>query len=149
MSEIIQVFGIDWKLLLIQAFNFSVLLLALWYFLYKPVIKMLDKRQKIIEKGVVNAEKSEKRLVEIEDERDEIISKATTVGNKIISDAKNRGDEKASEIISDANIRSESILADATARGKEAKERALRESKEEIAKTAILAAEKVLKEKLK
>lgn len=148
MNEILGVFGINWKLLLVQAFNFGVLVLALWYFLYRPVIAMLEKRRKVVEKGVKDAEKSEKRLEEIEGERDDIIAEATTEGSKIVGDAKERGDEKASEIVGDANARAEHILTDANARAEEAKEKAMRESKDEIAGAAILAAEKVLRDKL-
>ncbi len=149
MNEILGVFGINWKLLLVQAFNFGVLLLALWYFLYRPVIVMLENRRQTIEKGVKDAERAEERLTEIDSERDEIITKATTEGSKIVGDAKVRGDEKASEIVGEANTRADSILSDAAARAQEAKERALRESKDEIASVAILAAEKVLRSKEK
>lgn len=147
MSEIFAAFGINWKLLLIQAFNFGLLLLALWYFLYRPLLSMMEERQEKIEKGIKDAEQSEKRLAEIESEKDEIIAKATTKGGNIVSDAKSRGEEKAGEIVTDANARAEAIVNDANARAEEAKEQAMRESKDEIAKTAILAAEKILKEK--
>jgi len=69
MEEIAKVFGLDWKLLIIQAVNFGVLLLVLWYFLYKPVLKMLDERRGKIQKGVEDAENAEIRLTEIEGER--------------------------------------------------------------------------------
>ena len=148
MSEIFAAFGINWELLLIQSFNFGLLLLVLWYFLYRPLLSMMEARQAKIEQGIKDAEQSQKRLEEIEGERDEIVSKATTEGSKIVNDAKGRGNEKAAEIVTEANARSEAIISDANARANEAKERAMRESKDEITKTAILAAEKVLKEKL-
>ncbi len=145
MGEVFAAFGINWKLLLAQSFNFGLLLLALWYFLYRPVIAILEKRRKTIEKGVSDAEKAKKRLTEIDGEREDILAKATNDGNKIVGDAKERAEEKKAEILTEADKRAESLLTDAQARAREAKERALRESKEEIAKTAILAAEKIMR----
>ena len=38
MNELFAAFGIDWKLLLAQGVNFGIVLVALWYFLYRPVM---------------------------------------------------------------------------------------------------------------
>ena len=62
MSEIIGVFGINGKLLVIQVFNFGILVLILWHFLYKPVVAMLEKREKVIAGGVRDAETAKKNL---------------------------------------------------------------------------------------
>jgi len=147
MEEIVRVFGLDWKLLIIQAVNFGVLLLALWYFLYKPIITMLDARREKIEAGVKSAEASQERLKEIEGERDGVLKKATLSAEELLSASKDRAQEQASRIVGDANSRADSILEGANKRADEAKEQALRESKEEIGRAAILAAEKILKEK--
>ena len=42
MGQVLAAFGIDWRLLLINSINFGLLLLALWYFLYGPLMKMLE-----------------------------------------------------------------------------------------------------------
>jgi F0F1-type ATP synthase membrane subunit b/b' len=52
MGDLFAAFGINWKLLVIQAVNFGVLLLALWYFLYTPVLTMIDERKKIASKVI-------------------------------------------------------------------------------------------------
>lgn len=39
MDQLIQAFGIDAKLITVQIINFGILLAALTYFLYKPVLK--------------------------------------------------------------------------------------------------------------
>ena len=52
MEEIIHAFGIDWRLIVIQMFNFAVLAGALWYFLYTPVLTILSDREAKLKKGV-------------------------------------------------------------------------------------------------
>lgn len=146
MEEIVRVFGLNWKLLIIQAVNFGVLLLALWYFLYRPVLKMLDARREKIEEGVKSAEKSQERLREIEGERDTVLKDATKSAEELLGSSKERAQEQASQIVNDANTRADSILVSAEQRAQEAKEQALRESKEEIGRAAVLAAERILKD---
>ena len=45
MQEILTAFGIDWRLIVIQVFNFAMLAYVLWYFLYTPVLKLLAERE--------------------------------------------------------------------------------------------------------
>ena len=45
MQQLFAAFGINWKLLLIQGINFSVLLAILSYFLYRPLMKVIDERR--------------------------------------------------------------------------------------------------------
>ena len=56
MSELFAAFGVYWKLLLVQAVNFGVLLAILSYVLYRPILRMIDARQKRIAEGVATAE---------------------------------------------------------------------------------------------
>jgi F-type H+-transporting ATPase subunit b len=44
--------GIDPKLLLAQLVNFTIIMLLLKKFLYKPILDMLEKRKKEIAEGV-------------------------------------------------------------------------------------------------
>ena len=64
MEQVLHVFGIDWKLLLINAANFGLLLAALTYFFYKPMMRMLDLRRDKIAHGVEAAQKAEAELKE-------------------------------------------------------------------------------------
>ena len=50
MSELFSKLGIDWKLLIAQIINFLVLLFVLYKFAYRPILSMLEKRTKKIEK---------------------------------------------------------------------------------------------------
>ena len=60
MQELITKLGIDWKFLIAQIVNFLVLLFVLYKFAYGPILAMLEKRQKKIEKGLKDAEAATK-----------------------------------------------------------------------------------------
>jgi len=148
MAELLQSFGIDWRLLIIQAVNFGALLVALTYFLYKPVLNILDERRKKIEQGVRDASDAKSALEHAEVQAGEIIGHASGKAEGIVLNAKSVAEQKGQEIISEAQTRSERIEADAKAKAQEAAKRALDGSNEEIARTAILATERLLKKKL-
>ena len=145
MEDLIQAFGINWKLFTIQIFNFGLLLLLLWHFLYKPVFAMLAKRQKIVAQGVQDAENAEKQLALAETEKSAIIKKSNQDAEIIISQAEKRGEEKRDDIISQAGIQAGAILKTASLEATDLKDTMISGAEKEIAQTAILAAEKILK----
>ncbi len=147
MSDLFAVFGINWKLLLVQAFNFGILLLILWRFLYTPVLKMIDERRKKIEEGVKNAEEADRKLAASGAAGEEIRSKASREAEAMVVAARTRAEEKKAEMMRDAESKAQALLSDATARAEETQRQALKQSEKEIARAAMLAAEKLLKGK--
>lgn len=147
MEGILTTFGIDSRLIIIQIFNFVLLAAALWYFLYTPVLKLLNERQEKIKKGVADAESAEHKLAEADAEKQQIISFAHKEADEINTRARAHADEKSTEIITNAEQKATAIVVDAEHKGEEAKARAHKESEAEIAKLAVLAAEQVLLKK--
>lgn len=147
MSELFEAFGINWKLLVAQAVNFGVLLAILWYFLYRPILKIIDERREKIAEGVRTAQAADQKLASAEAESGAIVGNAARSAEEMIASARVRADEKGSEILKNAEARADSILAEAAAKAEEAQRQALAASERKIAQAAMLAAEKILKEK--
>lgn len=147
MSELFAAFGINWELLFVQALNFGLLLTALWYFLYGPVLALIDDRRKKIAEGVRQAEASARRLAEAKAEGDVIVGDAARQAEQLVGDARARAQDRAGEIIRAADERAAASLREAMERADEVKRQALQESEREIARVAMLAAEKILREK--
>lgn len=145
MSELLSVFGVNWKLLLAQGINFALLLVVLTYFLYKPVLKMIDERREKIAEGVRTAEKAKEKLANAAKESESIIGEASRNAESLVLQARSNAGVKASEIVKEAEIRAQAVIADAEARADEEKRLALLESEKGIARAAMLAAEKILK----
>jgi F-type H+-transporting ATPase subunit b len=145
MNELISTFGLNWKLLLMQAVNFGILLYVLKRVLFKPVMAMLDERKRVIARGVKDAEDAARKNAEAEAAGKLLLADAEREGDSIIAKAKLGAEQKGTGIIQQAEARAASIAHDADLRAQETKERALKESREEIAKAAILVAEKLLR----
>ena len=147
MESLLTTFGINWKLLLAQGINFGILLTVLWYFLYRPLSQMIAARAAKIADGVKAADAAHEKYEQTTIERDQILSAASGESERMIAEARTRAEEKASEVVHGAESRAEGILSDAAARAEEAKRQAMKESEKEIARAAVLAAEKILRTK--
>lgn len=113
MSELIHQLGLDWKLLIAQGVNFLILLTALTFLVYKPLIKVVEERRKKIEFGLAGADEAERRLQEIEKIKEEKVAEADKNAIKIISDAEKRGGKRLEEILKNAEVKAEEVIAEA------------------------------------
>lgn len=147
MDSLISAFGIDIKLIIVQVINFVVLAAALTYLLYKPVLKILSEREEKIKQGVADAEAAGQAKENAEAERKEIVGaahqEAEAVGKRAGEHAKEIGDN----IVRYAEEKAAASIEAAREKGEALKEQARKESEAEIARIAVLAAEKLLKEK--
>lgn len=145
MEQIVSVFGINWKLLLIQGVNFGLLLAVLYKFLYKPVLNMVDVRRVKIENAVKNAEKAEAELGLVEAEKAHILREATQKGDVIIDAAKKHAETEEYTMIKDAQRKVVHMLNEAERRVAREHEEMVEKAEREVARMAVLAAEKVLR----
>ncbi len=146
MDQLFQAFGIDWRLLLINAINFGVLFGGLTYFLYKPITKALEDRRQRVIKGVEDAHAAELALAEIEGTRLEVLAQAGQEADAVLSQAQKTAGLKGKEIITQAEHNAARALAEAEAQALELKSRAVQESREEVAKLIVLGIEKLARQ---
>lgn len=147
MDALLEAFGIDWSLLLVQGVNFGILIVALWFLLYKPVLKVLEERKALVAKGVEDAKAATQMLEGADTEVASKLASADAEASGIVASAREAAIEEKARIMKEAETRAAAALKDAEARSKEASAKALRESEQEVARLAILAAEKILKER--
>lgn len=148
MSELLSKLGIDYKLLVAQIINFLVLLFVLWKFAYGPILAMLEKRQKKIEKGLADAEIAGKKLEESERKQKEILRKARTEAKEIVEKSYIQAEKSKSEIAIEAKAQAEKIIAGAKAEIEQEKQKTIAEIKSEIGGLVALATEKIIGEKM-
>lgn len=148
MQQLLSAFGINWMLLIAQAVNFGIVLIALWYFLYKPVLAMLAKRQEVVAKGVEDAKQAGELLAGADGEARSRVSAADVEAESIVSAARESANAEKARLLRDAEARAADVTRDAEARARETAAKAARESERDIARLAILAAEKILRAKI-
>lgn len=147
MDQIIHTFGIDWRLIAIQVFNFGLLLALLSYFLYTPLLKLIDDRKKIIAKGLEDAKHASLSLENAGKEKQEILSHAVVEASAIVKRGEDAASREASDIVREAEEQSIRIISEGEKKAIALAESIKKKSEAEVAKIALLAAEKILKER--
>jgi F-type H+-transporting ATPase subunit b len=145
MGQLFAAFGIQFPLLIAQTVNFAVLMVALWYLLYKPVMKVIEARKQKVAQGVLDAEAAAEKLSSADAEASTTVQQAEKEAEGIVASAREEAGSEKSRIVKEADARAAAIAADADARAKETAAKALRESEKEIARLAVLAAEKAMR----
>lgn len=84
MQQLVQQLGVNWELLVSQAFNFALLLIVLRIFVYKPLLKLLHDRRERIEGGLAKADEAERRLHEVDEIGKGRIKEAETEAVRIL-----------------------------------------------------------------
>jgi F-type H+-transporting ATPase subunit b len=148
MDELIKTFHIETNLIIAQLVNFTIVLLVLYKFAYKPILKALNDRTGKIEKGIKNAEEAQNKLAEIAQKEKEILSEAKKEAQKIIAEAEKVGVKNKEEIIAESKKQSEKILADAEKKIESEKNKMFAEVKAEVADLIVAATGKIINEKL-
>ncbi|MBP7740770.1 hypothetical protein KA089_01140 [Candidatus Woesebacteria bacterium] len=88
--------------ILFQIINFSVVLGALTFLLYKPVLKIFDERAKRIDEGQKAAEEAMNSRDELDKEKKRSESDIKKERAKVLTDAQEEAKKKAQDIISTA-----------------------------------------------
>ena len=144
MTQTLDVISVNIWQILVSLANLVLLFLAVRKFLYKPVRKMLSRRQENIDKQYSNAEKA---LTEAEASREEMqkkLDEAHKTGSEIITNATAKADQRSGKIIEEAEKKAQDIVLRAEEEALSEKQKAYEDIKTEIASVSSLMAEKIL-----
>ncbi len=147
MEDIIATFGIDLRLIIIQLVNFVVLMSILGYFLYNPILNLLKEREEKIAKGIQDAEAAARAKADADVEKQSVLTAAHDEAKEINTRAKSAADEKTATILSEAEEKANALIRNAELRAVETAAKIQKDAEGEIAKTTILAVEKILRER--
>jgi len=142
MSSVLGVFGIDWRLLVVNLVNFGILLSVLTYFLYRPITKILNTRREKVAEGVKNAELAEQRLKDIKKEEQSRLARAAQEADKLVSEARASAAEKERTIVQRGEAAASALLSEAEKQAQELEREAINQSKEAVAKLIVLGIER-------
>jgi len=148
MEELVKTFHIDANLLLAQLVNFSIVLLVLYKFAYKPILKTLNDRTNKIEKGLKDAEDAQNKLAEMEKKEKAILTKAKEEGQKIIVAAEETARKNKEELLLETKQQAEKLLTDAGKKIEDEKSKMISDVRSEVAGLVVRATEKILGEKI-
>lgn len=124
--------------------NFLVLLALLKKFLYKPILGMLEAREKEIEDNLTSAESARQEAESIKAQYEETLHKARTEANAIVEQATRIGEQSRNEIYHKALDEAQAVADKAKREIARERDLALRELRGEVANLAVDVAEKVV-----
>ncbi len=143
--ELISKLGIDLKLLLAQIVNFLIIFVVLTKLVYKPIIKLLDDRKKMIQKTVDDQKAIEERLTKIEEEKGKIMADATREAMAVVEKSKKEAEEEKQKVLNNAKKEISSLAERYRAQLKDEKAQLVKEIKGEMAVLIVKASEKIIK----
>ena len=140
--------GLDLKTLIFQLITFVLLFMLLKKFAFKPIVKLLNQRFKVIEDGVLLGQKMEKEQAKLEEQKAEVLRKARHEADAIVATAHKEAREVAREAEKAAQRKADATLADAEIRIQEESERAKRALEKDIVGLVSEATEAIVGEKV-
>ncbi|MFC1638965.1 F0F1 ATP synthase subunit B [Patescibacteria group bacterium] len=140
--------GVDWKLFLAQLINFGLVLLVIWKWVYRPLLKALDERSKKIERGLMDAEESKKLLENAEEERAKVVTESRLKAKEIIESAESDAKKRRDEMISGAKSEVERVVGDGKKRLRDEQAAMVEEARKQVADLVLAATEKVAGQKM-
>ena len=140
--------SIDPAIIVTQMFNFLILLVILRFLLYKPLLKVMQDREKRINDGLENAERADQMLSESETTRTETIKAAKVESHAILDSARKSAEEAKSGILQEAETEAAKILQTGRNVVEMERNKAAQDLKVQAVDLIIQTAEKVLKEKI-
>lgn len=128
--------------------NFLILLWLLNRFLYKPLIGMIDAREKEIEESLRKAAEDRAEAERLRREFTEQVARAQQEAQAIIAEATRSAQQEADRILTEAREKAAQDLERAQETIRVEKERALAELRQEVANLAVAVAGKVIERSL-
>jgi F-type H+-transporting ATPase subunit b len=132
--------------ILFQIINFSVVLGALSYLLYKPILKIMDERARRIEEGQVAADKAVAEQSQAEEMKKQIKQKAEKEAAKILDEAQKEAQTKRATILAQAKEEALQEVDRLRTAWQDEKRKSVKEMKAQFTDAVIATSEKVINE---
>jgi F-type H+-transporting ATPase subunit b len=140
--------GINVPLLITQLISFLILLAALYFLLYKKILKMLDDRAQRVKESMEQADSVKNQSARAEEEVKKQLQIASQRGQELIAQATQTSDEIRAKAQDLAKQDTEVLIEKARQAIKTERDSAVDELRQEFAELTILAASKVVGESL-
>lgn len=124
--------------------NTIALFLVLKKFLFKPVMKMIEDRQKEIDDTYAQADQAKEQAAALQAQYEDKLAAAMQTSERLVKEAVARGQSREEDIIRQANEEADAIRRKAEADIAQEKKKAINDAKDEIAGLAMDIAGKVV-----
>lgn len=144
MGQFQELIGVNFWTALFTLLNTLTIYFVAKKFLFKPVMKIIDDRQKEIDDLYADANAAKDDALAMEAAYKEKLSAAAATGDRMVKEAVAQGQARQEQILLDANRQAAAILEKASADIAQEKKKALNDAKDEITVIAMAIATKVV-----
>lgn len=151
LGDIIKLFGsfgVDGPHLLVQVINFALLAFVLYRFAIKPALGQMEERNRLIEKGLADAQASTQRLSEAHQISEAKLNAASDEAAKILVIARTAAKAAVEEAKAEAQAAQTEVIAKAKAAIEADRIKMMEEVRGEVSRLVVETAAKVLAENL-
>ena len=127
---------------------FTLLVLLLKKFAWKPILSAVDQRNQSIKESLAEAEKARTEMSELTANNEKILAQAKLDRDTILKEARDMKNEIIAQAKEQANIEADKLVNSAKDQILNEKMKALTELKNQVADLSIEMAEKILKSEL-
>lgn len=143
-----EALGINLGLLIVQIIGFTIVLLTLNAWVYKPMLNMMETRKQKIAQGLEDARVAAEARADAEKQAAKIISEAQTEASKIVAEATERASSAGRDVKAAAEAEAAKARDAAMAEAEVERNRILGDLRGQVASLAIAAANKLVGEAL-
>lgn len=146
--EILQLFGVDWKLMLAQIVNFAIVAFVLWRFAIKPLMVNMEKRNQEIEQGLKDAEKSTQKLAESDREIRQSMQASQAKAMQVIMQAKKDAEQEKHATVEKTKQEVKHLIDKAKEQIANQQEEMILAAKTELAETVVETVKLIMDNKM-
>lgn len=140
--------GINLGFFIFQVLNFTIVLVLLYAWAYKPILQALENRQKKIAQGIEDARIAAEARANAEKDAREIIAKAQAEANQKVREATERAEAAAREVMAQTEAAAAKAREDALAEAAQERDRILSDVRGQVAALAMAATQRLIGEAL-
>lgn len=138
----------DFGLICWTVIVFLLTFLILAKYAWKPILKMLDAREKSIAESIESADRIKAEMSQMKSEHEQMLIEAKTERSRILKEAKEVKDQIIAEAREQAKVEARKIIEDAQVAINNQKMAALTDVKNQVGNLALEVAEKILRKEL-
>jgi F-type H+-transporting ATPase subunit b len=140
--------GLNVPQFIAQLVSFLVLFGLLYFFAYKPILRMFDERSHRIKESVEQAERVKEEAAAAEEENRKKLEAAAREGQEAIARAMRAGDEARQRAQEEAKVEAAGLVQKARQEIQRERDEVIGELRQEFADLTVAAAEKVIEKSL-
>ena len=144
----LETLGIHFPSLAIYLVNFVLVLVLLYMFAYKPILKLMDERAERIRESLEAADLARQEAASSQEAIQEQITEARREGQRIMDQTREAADRFRTEEMDKARVEAEAFVERAKADIARERDTALQEVRASFGDLAITAAERVIRSSL-